>query len=106
MNVMAFVGEVADVSEVRTSAMGNRFATMTIRVQRPFANSNGVYEQDEIPLTLWKGIAETAMQAARVGDWVSVKGRMQTHMFEGQDGKQHRSYDLIAEQVSFMRKEA
>ena len=54
---------------------------------------------------LWKGIAETAMAAAQVGDHVSVKGRMQSHTFEGQDGKLHRSYDLIAEHVSFIKKE-
>ena len=45
------------------------------------------------------------MAAAQVGDHVSVKGRMQSHTFEGQDGKLHRSYDLIAEHVSFIKKE-
>lgn len=45
------------------------------------------------------------MTAAQVGDHVSVKGRMQSHTFEGQDGKLHRSYDLIAEHVSFIKKE-
>lgn len=105
MNVIAFVGELTELSEIRTSASGNRFATMMIRVQRPFANSEGVYEYDNLNIMLWKGIAETAMAAAQVGDHVSVKGRMQSHTFEGQDGKLHRSYDLIAEHVSFIKKE-
>ena len=100
MNVIAFVGELTELSEIRTSAAGNRFATMMIRVQRPFANSEGVYEYDNLNIMLWKGIA-----AAQVGDHVSVKGRMQSHTFEGQDGKLHRSYDLIAEHVSFIKKE-
>ena len=106
MNVIAFVGELTELSEIRTSAAGNRFATMMIRVQRPFANSEGVYEYDNLNIMLWKGIAETAMAAAQVGDHVSVKGRMQSHTFEGQDGKLHRSYDLIAEHVSFIKKES
>ena len=101
MNVIAFVGELSELSDIRTSAAGNRFATMTIRVQRPFANSEGVYEYDHLSIMLWKGIAETAMGAAHV----SVKGRLQSHTFEGQDGKLHRSYDLIAEHVSFIKKE-
>ena len=105
MNVIAFVGELTELSEIRTSVAGNRFATMMIRVQRPFANSEGVYEYDNLNIMLWKGIAETAMAAAQVGDHVSVKGRMQSHTFEGQDGKLHRSYDLIAEHVSFIKKE-
>lgn len=106
MNVIAFVGELTDLSDIRTSAAGNRFATMTIRVQRPFANSEGIYEFDNLSVMLWKGIAETAMAVARVGDQVAVKGRMQSHTFEGQDGKRHRSYDLIAEHVSFIKKGA
>ena len=89
MNVIAFVGELTELSEIRTSAARNRFATMMIRVQRPFANSEGVYEYDNLNIMLWKGIAETAMAAAQVGDHVSVKGRMQSHTFEGQDGKLH-----------------
>ena len=64
MNVIAFVGELTELSEIRTSAAGNRFATMMIRVQRPFANSEGVYEYDNLNIMLWKGIAETAMAAA------------------------------------------
>ena len=63
MNVIAFVGELTELSEIRTSAAGNRFATMMIRVQRPFANSEGVYEYDNLNIMLWKGIAETAMAA-------------------------------------------
>lgn len=106
MNVMAFVGELTELSDIRTSAAGNRFATMTINVQRPFANSDGVYESDSLSIMLWKGIAETAMSVARIGDRVAVKGRLQSHMYEGQDGKQYRSYDLIAEHVSFIQKSA
>ena len=66
MNVIAFVGELTELSEIRTSAAGNRFATMMIRVQRPFANSEGVYEYDNLNIMLWKGIAETAMAVAQV----------------------------------------
>ena len=55
MNVIAFVGELTELSEIRTSAAGNRFATMMIRVQRPFANSEGVYEYDNLNIMLWKG---------------------------------------------------
>lgn len=105
MNLIAFVGKIVEVPAIRTSSLGNKFATMTIRVPRNFANSEGVYEQDDVTLTLWKGIAETACNVASVGDQVAVKGRLQSHTFEGKDGLQHRSYDLIAEYVSFLKKE-
>lgn len=74
MNVIAFVGELTELSEIRTSAAGNRFATMMIRVQRPFANSEGVYEYDNLNIMLWKGIAETANGGSAGGRSCVCKG--------------------------------
>ncbi|MEF9968288.1 MAG: single-stranded DNA-binding protein [Longicatena sp.] len=102
MNIVAFVGEIAEMPQLRESAQGNKFATMLVRVTRSFANSGGTYEQDEINFTLWKGIAETTVEVAKVGAQVAIKGRLQSHTFEGSDGNSHRSYDIIAENVSFL----
>lgn len=105
MNVVAFVGQIADLPKLRESAQGNKFATMVVNVPRPFMNSEGVYESDEITFTLWKGIAETTTRLAKEGDHVAIKGRLQSHTFEGNDGLLHRSYDIIAENVSFLNKQ-
>lgn len=105
MNLIAFVGQIAEVPVVKTSSAGNKFASMVIRVPRSFANSEGIREQDDLTFTLWKGIAETACEVSRAGDQVAIRGRLQSHVFEGKDGLQHRSYDLIAEQVSFLKRE-
>lgn len=105
MNVIAFVGTIVELPVIRTSSLGNKFATMTVRVPRSFANSEGVYEQDDLTMTLWRGIAEMACDIAHEGDQVAIKGRLQSHTFDGKDGVTHRSYDLIAEQVSFLKTE-
>ena len=98
MNLVAFVGNIVEPPKLRESAMGNKFAVMEINVRRAFPNSEGVYEVDTLAGTLWKGIAQT-------GDTVAVKGRIQSHTFEGNDGQQHRSYDIIAEYVSLIQRE-
>lgn len=105
MNFVGFVGKVVELPELKESAMGNKFATLLVRIMRPYANSEGVYEHDEIVLTLWKGIAETTTKVCRVGDTIAVKGRLQSHTYEGRDGLMHRNYDIIAEHVSFITKE-
>lgn len=105
MNIVAFVGQISEPPKLRESSQGNKFATMVVRVPRPFMNSEGVYEQDELTFTLWKGIAETTARVAQVGDQVAIKGRLQSHTFEGNDGMLHRSYDIIAENVSFLSKQ-
>ena len=60
---------------------------------------------DTLAVTLWKGIAQTTSEVAQKGDTVAVKGRIQSHTFEGNDGQQHRSYDIIAEYVSLIQRE-
>lgn len=105
MNIVAFVGQIAELPKLRESAQGNKFATMIVRVPRSFPNSEGVYEQDELTFTLWKGIAETTTSVASMDDHVAIKGRLQSHTFEGNDGQLHRSYDIIAEHVSFLPKQ-
>ena len=102
MNVLTFVGKVSEVPQLKESSQGNKFATMMIEVTRSFANANGSYDIDMFAVTLWKGIAETTTAACHVGDWIAVKGRLQSHDYEGKDGMMHRAYDVIAEQVTIM----
>ena len=105
MNIVAFVGKISEPPKLRESAQGNKFATMVVSVPRPFTNSEGIYELDELTFTLWKGIAETTARIAQAGDQVAIKGRLQSHTFEGNDGMMHRSYDIIAENVTFITKQ-
>lgn len=102
MNVLAFVGKVSEVPLLKESSMGNKFATMLIEVTRNFANNNGTYDIDKFTVTLWKGIAETATAACQTGDMIAVKGRLQSHDYEGKDGVMYRSYDIIAEQITLL----
>ena len=102
MNVVAFVGEIAELPVVKETVNGNKYADMVLKVSRPFMNNEGVYEQDELSCTLWRGIAETTASVARLGDYVAIKGRLQSRSFEGNDGNMHRSIDIIAEHVSFI----
>lgn len=104
MNLVVFVGEIVETPKLRETTNGNTFATMTIQTHRPFANSEGIYETDEIGITLWKGIAQTTAEVANVGDTIAVKGRMQSRNFEGKDGMIYRAYDVIAENVSLLIK--
>lgn len=104
MNLVVFVGEIVETPKLRESSQGNIFATMTIQTHRPFANSEGVYESDEMSITLWKGIAQTTAEVSSVGDKVAVKGRLQSRNFEGKDGMIHRAYDIIAENVTLLHK--
>ena len=104
MNLVVFIGEITQVPNLKESTNGNTYATMKMKVTRPFANSEGIYESDEFSVTLWKGIAQTTADIAKEGDIIAVKGRMQSRHYEGKDGVTYLSYDIIAEKVSFIGK--
>ncbi len=104
MNIVAFVGTIVEPPILRESNVGNKYAIMDISVKRPFPNSNGVFEDDVFSVTLWKGIAQTTSDVAKKGDCVAIKGRIQSRTYEGNDGAEHRSYDIFAEHVSLLGK--
>lgn len=104
MNVIVLVGKVVELPYIRETTNGYCCATMVIKVDRPFANSEGVYEQDEIAITLWKGIAQTTCDICAINDVVAIKGRLTSRIYQ-RDGVTYRNYEIIAEKVSFIKKD-
>lgn len=104
LNQIVLVGRVKELPTIQESANGNKFANLLLELDRPFKNSNGVYEQDYITIILWKGIAETVSDICQINDIIGVKGRIQSYSYEGKDGQTYRSYDIIAEKISFLNK--
>lgn len=105
LNVVVVAGKVVELPILKEAASGNKYASLHLKVDRPFRNSNGIYEQDDMSITLWKGIAQTVCDVCSVGDVVSIKGRLQSRQYDGKDGQQYFAYDIIAEFVSFLNKE-
>ena len=103
MNVVVLVGKVVELPVMRETAGGYQCATMILKVDRPFANSEGIYEQDEIAVTLWKGIAQTTCDVCTVNDVVAIKGRLSCRLHQ-RDAVTYRNYEVIAERVSFVKK--
>lgn len=104
MNVIVLVGKVVELPKMRETPNGFQCATMILQVDRPFANSEGIYESDEIAVTLWKGIAQTTCDICALGDVVAIKGRLVTHP-NAKEGVIYRNYEVVAERVSFVKKE-
>lgn len=64
-----------------------------LAVPRNFKNSNGEYETDFFPVTLYKGIGETTTEYCKKGDLIGIKGRLQT---------KDNQIVIIAEKVTFL----
>ena len=102
INQVIVLGKISELPIMKETINGNKVATILLEVTRNFRNSEGEYEVDLMQFTLWKGIAESTVAIAQVGDILAVKGRLQTSSYESQEGIIYYNYELIAEKVSFV----
>ena len=93
LNQVLLVGRVTETPEVKELEEGKKLSYITLAVQRSYKNENGVYDTDFIPCILWNGIAINTSEYCRKGDFVGVKGRIQSV-----EGK----VKIVAEKVTFL----
>ncbi len=102
MNQLLLVGRLVRDPELKKRE-GKSNCFITLAVKRQFKNSDGIYETDFISCTVWNVIAEKVCEYCHKGDMISVKARIQNNNYIDKDDKQVYSYEIIAEQVSFMQ---
>ena len=75
---------------------------ITLAVPRAYKNADGEYETDFIDCVLWNMIATNTSEYCHKGDIVGVKGRLQTELYEDEDGNKKKRINVIAEKVTFL----
>lgn len=107
MNNVMLMGRLTRDAELRETESGKKVTNITIATQRPYKNSEGIYETDFIDCTLWQGVAENTCEYCNKGDIVGVRGRIQNSTYEKDNEKKYVT-EVIAEKVTFLssKKEA
>lgn len=93
LNQIVLVGRLTNEPTIEELESGKKVSNITLAVQRPYKNTEGIYETDLIPITLWQGIAENTISYVHQGDLIGVKGRMQV---------KDEKLDIVAEKVTFL----
>lgn len=75
---------------------------ITIAISRAFKNEDGIYETDFIPVILKGTIATNVVEYCKKGDLIAIKGRIETPIYEKEDGTKIRDIKIIADKVSFL----
>ncbi len=101
MNQFCLVGKIASLPDLTTTRSGWKSCNVLLEVERPFANSKGVYESDVIALEVWRGAAETLCATAKINNWITARGRIQTNTYDG-EGRRTPSYTLVAEKIEYI----
>jgi single-strand DNA-binding protein len=101
MNQCVLVGRIKEQPQVSTTPKGHQIAKLVMEVDHNFRNEDGHLDTDLFQVTLWRGIAEDCAQLCHVGDWISVRGRLEGSTYEKNGGIRY-SAGIVAEKVEFL----
>lgn len=104
INVFVLEGRLVNISDLRETEKGIKFASLTLDVTRSYRNADGNFETDQFNIDIWRGVAEICSTQCKPGDFISLQGRVQTSKLTNNDGKEFIVYNFIAEKVSFIPK--
>lgn len=95
LNQIIVVGRLVRDPEIKELNNNKKVAIITLAVSRSWKNSEGMYDTDFIPCTLWDNIAKQTSECCKKGDLLGVKGRMQKE-------NENDELRIIAEKVTFL----
>ena len=101
MNSCVLIGRIKETPSITTTPKGNSIAKMVLEVDRNFRNEDGSLSADLFQVTLWRGIAEECAALCRIGDWISIRGRLEGSTYE-KNGTQRFSAGDVAEKVEYL----
>lgn len=102
MNSFNLVGRIEMLPVLKETSTGLKTCELRLNVLRNFANSEGIYESDEIVVEVWRGLSETVCASCKEGDWIGVNGRIATRRYQ-KDDKVYLNYAFIAEKIDFFK---
>ena len=102
LNQVVIVGRLVEKPIVKENENGRKVSEITLAVPRSFKNDEGLYDTDFIKCILWNVIAENTTEYCEKGDLVGVKGRIETSVYEKENGEKYRIISVIAEKVTFL----
>lgn len=102
LNQVIIVGRLVEKPIVKENENERKVSEITLAVPRSYKNAEGIYETDFIKCTLCNVIAENTAEYCEKGDLVGVRGRLETSVYEKENGEKYRITSVVAEKVSFL----
>lgn len=109
-NYLFLIGRTTDKPTLTKLDNGQCVSTFTLAVSRPFKNSDGAYDTDFIPITVWNGLASNANQYINKGSTIGVKGMLYVKnedvVFKNEEGENKKTIhklDLWVENIVFIK---
>lgn len=102
LNSCSFNGRLVADPELRYTADGVAVCSFTLAVQRNRKNKEGKYDADFPDLVCFRKRAEFAAERLGKGQRVGITGRLQTRIWEDNDGKSRKSTEILIDDLDII----
>ena len=102
------IGNCCADPEVRYSQANTAIANITVACNRSYKDASGeiVEEAEFVKVALFSRLAEIAGEYLKKGSKVYIEGRLQTRKWQGQDGEDRYTTEIVANELQMLdRKE-
>lgn len=89
MNMLAIVGRIGKVGELRTTQGGKSVINLTVAVDNGKTADGEKRAATWFEISLWEKQAEALAQYLVVGDRIGISGQVRLQVDEGKDGKKY-----------------
>jgi single-strand DNA-binding protein len=103
-NKVFLIGNLTRDPELRYTPAGSPVTTLRIAVNTPFKDKSGQLQKDTcfINVVVWGQMAEVCNQYLQKGRPVFVEGRLQSRVWQNNEGKNRSTIEVRALRVQFM----
>lgn len=100
LNVAVITGRLTADPEVRSTPSGVSVCRFTVAVDRKYTKEGEQRQADFIDILAWRQTAEFVGKYFQKGQMIAIQGSIQTGSYE-KDGIKRRTFEIVAENVSF-----
>ena len=99
-NRVELIGNLTRDPELRYTPTGTAVATFSIATNRTYVSDGEKKEEADFHrIVAWNKLAELCSQLLKKGNRVFVSGRLQNRTWEGQDGAQRNTTEIVIEDM-------
>ena len=102
MNKIILIGNLTRDPELRTTPSGVSVCSLSIAVQRDFADNDGNRVADFFNINVWREKGENCNKYLKKGKKIAVIGSLQTRTYEDKDGVKRAITEVVANDVEFL----
>lgn len=105
LNKVMLIGNMTRDPELKYTGKGTAVCSFGLATNRSWTGDDGKKEERAqfFNIVAWTKLAEICAQLLHKGDKVFVEGRLQTHKWQGDDGQDRRTTEVVIDNMLLLR---